>query len=93
MRLTLLAGSSFMLNDQLLVDGINASLTSEGEGAVLEAQQLARHFKVINAGRLEIHRVHLRNGKSKGPGGTGGPPVKIHFAPRVLPVRAFIVAA
>ena len=70
-ELRLPEGRVFQLNGlQLRIHNVNASLRSEGTGAILDAQGISRHFDVALGGELHLERVHLIHGGSQVTGGT-----------------------
>ena len=54
---------------QLAIHNIDATLRSEGAGALLDAGGYTRHFDVALGGRLHLEHVHLINGGGQVSGG------------------------
>ena len=48
--------------EEIVVSGANVTISSDGEGATIDAQQLSRCFILEGGARLELSKIHLRNG-------------------------------
>ena len=48
--------------EEIVVSGANVTISSDGEGATIDAQQLSRCFILEDGARLELSKIHLRNG-------------------------------
>ena len=66
----LLPGRAYDLDGSSLnIDGMHVSMHAHGEGAIIDAQQRSRLFRLRNNASLELHNVRLHNGVGKRVGG------------------------
>eukprot|EP00966_Prymnesium_polylepis_P048064 1113296-Prymnesium_polylepis.1 len=66
LALYLSPGSVLLLGGSpILVDGINLQLSSDGEGALLNAEHRSRLFEVQRGGQLTLNFLTLANGKTE----------------------------
>ena len=48
----------------------NVTISSDGSGAIIDAEGLSRHFDVALGGRLHLENLHLLNGGFEASGGS-----------------------
>lgn len=55
---------------QVAVHQSNVTISSDGSGAIIDAEGLSRHFDVALGGRLHLENLHLLNGGFEASGGS-----------------------
>eukprot|EP00966_Prymnesium_polylepis_P048065 1113297-Prymnesium_polylepis.1 len=85
-------GSVLLLGGSpILVDGINLQLSSEGEGALLNAEHRSRLFKVLRGGQLTLNFLTLANGTSENYFLMGGGALYIGLGSSVVVTDSLII--